>query len=283
MLQSCLLLLKVSRPPFWIILPVVFCLGLAYGQHGLADPLFRFTPLMVIQIFMFSFPACLFTFGLNDIHDEAGDRLNPRKTGIEGSRIPDGSHKLVKMSAFGAGVSLLLSSAASANPLNIYFAVTLLATAYVYSTPPWRFKTRPPLDIITAGILGFLAPFGMGFSLADDAMNLPVHALFFTLCVMGFHAFSTISDYSSDKEIGDRTFAVAFGKRAAALLPVPIFLCGFFLIRVDYVRIFFLACAILSLLSAIFPSEKLARYSCIAMFLGAAFSSCFWLGTLALR
>lgn len=238
---------------------------------------------MVVQLLMLTFPVCLFTFGLNDIHDEAADQLNPRKKGMEGIKIPEGSHKLVKVSASWAGLLFLLASAASANPVNIYFAVTLLATSYVYSTPPWRFKTRPPLDIITAGILGFLAPFGMGFSFVDNALDLPVHAYFFTLCVMGFHAFSTISDYSVDKKIGDRTFAVAFGKRAASLFPAVIFLCGFLLIRVDYVRIFFLICAVLSSLSAVFPSERLARYSCIAMFLGAAFISGFWIWGLVIK
>jgi len=238
---------------------------------------------MLLQIFMLTFPVCLFTFGLNDIYDEAADQINPRKTGIEGTRIPEGSHKLVKVSAFWAGALFLFSSTASASLANVYFAVTLIVTSYVYSTPPWKFKTRPPLDIITAGILGFLAPFGMGFSFVDNALNLPVHAYYFTFCVMGFHAFSTISDYSVDKIIGDRTFAVAFGKRAAALFPAAVFLSGFFLIRVDYVRTFLLISAVLCFISAVFPSEKLARYSCIAMFLGAAFISGFWMLNLLVK
>lgn len=277
MLQSLLELLRISRPPLWIVLPLIFCLGLAYGQHGLTDPSFRLTPFMIAQIFMLSFPMCLFTFGLNDIHDRASDRLNPRKRGIEGTLLAEGSQKPVKVAAFWAGVLFLCVSAASADPGHVYFAVMLLVFSYAYSTPPWRFKTRPPLDIVSAGVLGFLAPFGMGFSLVDNALDLPFHAFFFTMCVMGFHAFSTISDYSADKTVGDRTFAVAYGKRAAALLPALIFLCCLFVIRVVYIKVFFVVCAALCLASAAFPSEKLARYSFLAMFLGATVISGSWI------
>ncbi len=283
MWQSFMELLKISRPPFWVILPLVFCLGLAHGQHGFNDPSFQFTPLMMIQMFALTFPICLFTFGLNDIYDIASDQINPRKTGFEGIRLEAHLNKLVKNSAACAGLLFICSSAASANPANLYFAVTLIVFSFIYSVPPWRLKTRPPLDIISAGILGFLAPFGMGFSFVGNVLNFPFQAYFFTLCVMGLHAFSTISDYTIDRQTGDRTFAVAYGKRTAALLPAATFLCCFFLIRLEYIRIFFLTCAVLSFISSIFPSEKLARYSCISMFLGAVVISGFWIFCLVLK
>ncbi|WP_291321866.1 hypothetical protein, partial [Desulfonatronospira sp.] len=80
MWKSLLILLKASRPPLWPALPLVFCMGLIYGEYGLLSPDFRFTPLMLLQMAMLSFPLCLFTFGLNDIHDHASDSINPRKT-----------------------------------------------------------------------------------------------------------------------------------------------------------------------------------------------------------
>jgi 4-hydroxybenzoate polyprenyltransferase len=39
-----------------------------------------------------------------------------------------------------------------------------------------------------------------------------------TAMVMGFHAYSTIMDYSVDKKIGVKTFATIFGKRNASFL-----------------------------------------------------------------
>jgi chlorophyll synthase len=238
---------------------------------------------MIFQLLLLSFPLCLFTFGLNDIHDHRSDRMNPRKRGIEGTLLETRYHRMVRMAAFGVGVLFLSVSAATLNAANLYFAVTLLCLAYVYSVPPWRLKTRPPLDVISAGILGFFAPFGLGFSLVDDATLLPLQAYCFTCCVMGFHAFSTIMDYDVDRRVGDRTFAVAYGKRAAALFPAAIFLCSLPVVRVDVVRDFFIACLILFVATAVFPSEKFARYTFLALFLGAVVMVGGWIGSVMLR
>ena len=277
MWPKIILLLKISRPPLWIALPLVFCMGLVYGKHGPAsDPAFQCTALTILQMILLSFPACLFTFGLNDVHDYASDLTNPRKGGVEGALADPSHHRLVVRTAIAAGLAILLASATTANPANLFFTVAFLVLAYTYSTPPWRLKVRPPLDVISAGIIGFLAPFALGFSFVDNALALPLQAYYFTFCVMGFHAFSTIMDYSVDKGIGDRTFAVAYGKRTAALFPAVIFLCSLFMVSVPYVKGFFIACSAVSVLVAVFPSEKLARYSFLAMFLAAAASVVFW-------
>ena len=151
MWKSLLILLKASRPPLWPALPLVFCMGLAYGEYGLTDPSFRFTPLMLLQMAMLSFPLCLFTFGLNDIHDHASDSINPRKTGIEGTPLPISRHRLVRNAAFVSGGLFFCVSLATLNPANVYFAGAILVLSLAYSTPPWRLKTRPPLDVVTAG------------------------------------------------------------------------------------------------------------------------------------
>jgi len=282
MLQHFIILLKISRPPLWIALPLVFCMGLAYGQRGLMDSSFRFTPLIILQMFMHSFPICLFTFGLNDVYDYASDQLNPRKKGIEGILLETRYHRTVKIAAWAVGIVFLSVSAATANLANVYFSATLLCLSYVYSAPPWRLKIRPPLDVVSAGILGFFAPFALGYSFVDDAMALPLHAYYFTCCVMGLHAFSTIMDYDVDKRSGDRTFAVAYGKRAAALFPAAIFLCSLFIVRVNYIRGFFMACLVLSVMTAVIPSERIARYSFLAMFLGAVAIVSVWIASLVL-
>jgi len=280
MWQRFLLLVKTSRPPLWIALPLVFCMGLAYGQRGLTDPSFRFTPLIILQMCLLSFPICLFTFGLNDIHDHVSDQMNPRKKGIEGVRLETRHHRMVKIAALGVGIVFLGVSAATVNLLNVFFAVTILCLSYVYSAPPWRLKTKPPFDVVSAGILGFFAPFALGYSFVDNATALPLQAYYFTCCVMGFHAFSTIMDHDVDELIGDRTFSVAYGKRAAALFPAIIFLCSLFIVHITYIRIFFMACLVLCITVAVVPSERIARYSFLAMFLGAVATVSVWIASL---
>ena len=190
---------------------------------------------------------------------------------------------MVKIAAWAVGIVFLCVSAATANLANVYFSVALLCLSYVYSAPPWRLKIRPPFDVVSAGILGFFAPFALGYSFVDDATALPLHAYYFTCCVMGLHAFSTIMDYDVDKRSGDRTFAVAYGKRAAALFPAAIFLCSLFIVRVNYIRGFFMACLIVFIVVAVKPSEKIARYSFLAMFLGAIAIVSVWIASFVTR
>ena len=161
--------------------------------------------------------------------------------------------------------------------------MVIVCLSYVYSVPPWRLKIRPPLDALSAGILGFFAPFALGYSFVDDATALPLQAYYFSCCVMGFHAFSTIMDYDIDKHCGDRTFAVAYGKRYAALFPAVIFLCSLFIVRVNYIKIFFTVCLVLFIVVAVIPSEKIARYSFLAMFLGAIAIVSVWIVSVVLR
>jgi len=283
MWQKSMILLKVSRPPLWGALPLVFCLGLAYGKRGLTSPDFQFAPLMLLQILMLSFPICLITFGLNDIHDYASDRINPRKRGMEGILLPVQYHKLVQRAVLSAAVIFCILSFATLSLLNVFFAVTLLTLSYVYSTPPWRLKTKPPLDAVVAGIIGFMSPFSLGYSFVDDATALPLHAYLFTFCVMSLHAFSTIMDYDVDKISGDRTFAVAFGKRTAALLPAVIFLFAIYFIHVIYVKVFFVLCIVLFLVVFFIPSERMARYAFLSIFIGAIIVVSIWIGELIIH
>lgn len=274
---SLSMLLKISRPPLWIALPMVFVMGMAYGGRGLTHPDFKFTPLMVIQMVWLSFPLCLFTFGLNDIHDHASDQINPRKGGIQGVRLDSCYHRSVKTVSFAAGVIFLCISAGTRNPVNLYYAVALLLLAYTYSTPPWRLKARAPLDVLTAGIMGFLAPFALGYSFVDDAAALPFQAWYFTVCVMGFHSFSTIMDYTVDVGMNDRTFATAYGKRAAALFPAGVFLFSLIVISSFHVRFVFMLFAVMSVIVAVFPLERLARYFFLVMFFSAAGALAWWI------
>jgi 4-hydroxybenzoate polyprenyltransferase len=283
MWHKILVLLKISRPSFWIALPLAFGMGLAYGQRGLTDPCFRLTPLIILQMGMLSFPFCLFTFGLNDIHDYPSDQMNPRKMRIGGIRPLTRDFGMVKIAAFCAGIAFLCVSAATVNLANGYFAVTMLCLSYVYSAPPWRLKIRPPFDAVSAGILGFFAPFALGFSFVDDAAALPFQAYYFTCCVMGFHAFSTIMDYDGDKRSGDRTFAVTYGKRAAALFPAAITLCSLFFVRVNYLKAFSMVGLVMFVVVAVNPSERIAGYFYRVMYVAALAVVSVWIASLVLR
>ena len=274
--ESLILLLKVSRPLAWAVLPLVFCMGLVLGEKGVRDASFQFTPLMIIQMLSLSFPFCLMTYGVNDVFDCASDRMNPRKGGFEGARLQKTHHRLLIKAAVAAGVFFITVSLLTQSLLNVFYAFSMLVLAGAYSIPPWRLKVRAPLDVVTAGIIGVLGPFALGYGYVDDAAHIPLQVYYFSLCVMGFHAFSTIMDYRIDKKQGDRTFAVAYGKRAAALFPALVLLFSPAVLRETCVRVFCLFCLAVFICVAVYPSERIARFSFWFIYIGALLTLPAW-------
>src|SRR4029077_8116576 len=90
--------------------------------------------------------------------------------------------------------------------------------AWLYSVPPLRLKERPPLDSLANGLGYFLLPFTMGYSLNADPRSMPLKFYLLALCVCGVHALATAADFDADRAAGHRTMAVAFGRRAAAVV-----------------------------------------------------------------
>lgn len=272
------LLIRVSRPVFWVIIPLVYVIGLAYGRYGLSYDGFQVTAPLVLQLFSLSFPFCLFTCGINDIHDRESDQHNPRKkAGLEGGRLKAGNHVFVFRAVLLSGLFVMAAAVCTWNLLNIYYTVILLIFAYAYSAPPARLKARTPLDLVAAGVIAFLAPFALGYSMVDNALTLPLEVYLFTFCVMGIHAFSTIVDYDTDKRVGDNTFAVVWGKRAAALVPAAAFGLTIFFLNETITRAYFGFCIGLFLLVAVFLAPQAARWCLRFIYVGFVTAVAAWI------
>lgn len=138
----------------------------------------------------------------------------------------------------------------------------LLVFSHQYSAPPLRLKEKPPLDSFSNGIIYYYAPLLLGVSYGAAFFDIPIQAYYILACVTGIHSFSTVMDYGPDKLAGDRTFAVAFGKRAASLFTVIVFAIAFLFssFQGSAVGYYLLFCAILSGIITVVPSERLARY-----------------------
>jgi 4-hydroxybenzoate polyprenyltransferase len=260
--NKLILLVKVSRPLGWVICPLFFMLGFTQVHAS-------FTPIAVVEVVLLSFPLCVFLYGINDVYDYKSDRLNPRKKLVEGIKLQPADHKFVKKAAFAAAILLLAASAFTGNIFNFFSMVALLFFSYFYSAPPLRFKVIPPLDSLSNGLLYFMAPFALGFSFGEQPIGVIAKYSLLALCVAGFHSFSTIMDFSFDKKISDRTFAVVFGKRAAAVFSLAVYVSALSLARFNLiVVIYLLFSSILFLTTAVYPSEKLAHRFFMALFYG---------------
>ena len=90
--------------------------------------------------------------------------------------------------------------------------IGLTIISFVYNAPPFRFKTRPGLDLLTNGIsLGFLLPLS-AWSINEPILEFPRLYLFATFCyLMALYCPTMAVDVSFDRRFGIQTFATKFG------------------------------------------------------------------------
>ena len=283
-LFSLLLLIAVSRPAGWFSFPIFFLMG------SVSSGSTTITPLFISQILLLSFPFCIFGYGLNDIYDYDSDRRNPRKGLFEGIVLQPEYHSFVKNVSFIVISLLFFTSFLTLNIFNIFGMVLLVSLGYFYSSPPLRFKERPPLDSITNGIGYFFAPFFLGFSFSGSIfLNAGKGILWIDVClitaiIMGFHAYSTIQDFDVDKKIGVKTFATIFGKRGASFFALVVSILALFFatssILFKPVTYYYLGlCGLLFFITLVLPSEKLAKRGFFWLWIGFFLWPIIWLLT----
>jgi 4-hydroxybenzoate polyprenyltransferase len=269
-MKNLKLIFSVSRPLFWAIGPLVFLSGLFYSKGNLSY-------LPFIQMLLLAFPGSIVAYGLNDIYDYDSDRLNKRKKSLWGVALKPKHHKFVLKCVFVSSFILFASAFLSFNMLNILSMIVLLTSLFMYSVKPIRLKERPPLDSISNGVI-VLSTFILGYSFGNSLLNLNLEIILLSLCVCGIHIYTTLVDYTPDNKSKTKTFAIIYGKRTAALIPMIVFLFTIFSVQLKWPIVFFLSfCAVLFAISSSFPSEKLAGIFAKFIFAGFLVFSCLYL------
>jgi len=263
------LLLRASRPVFWPVGTLIFLGGLFYSHAELSPP-------ALLLALALSFPACLFAFGINDCFDWKADRKNPRKNGVDGVALSANEREPVFRAAVLCGALVAALFLLQQNMPSALFMLAALAIGYAYSAPPLRLKEKPPLDSLANWAI-CLFVFLSGYSMGGDATQVFLKAAAGGLCIAGFHAFTTIPDCTADRKAGLATFAVRYGKRAAALFAAAA--CAVSLafgqLTTPQLQLQLSAAIALFAAMAVCPDEKLAKWAGIAIyaaFLIAAFS-----------
>ena len=202
--------LKVSRPGLWSTAAWFYLLPT--GRSGVLGS-WQFW----LGLFYVTFPLGFFLYGWNDLGDRETDRLNPRKgnylfgargTDEQLARLP--LHIACTQAPF---VALFLAQ--EGTRMLGWFAALALANT-LYNTPPFRWKSRPPLDLVNQ--VGYLLVFVLG-SWLDDLPQLPWATFVFGgLFAMHSHLFGQIMDILPDRQAGRRTTATLLGVRASKLL-----------------------------------------------------------------
>ncbi len=166
-------------------------------------------------------------FSLNGYYDRKSDALNPRGLTL---RNPLSESTFISKEIIFLWVVFLWSLPV---PLNIYFipnSLTLpklvyaflaygiaLMGSFFYSVPPFRFKSRPFLDLsVTFFIIGFFVPFYIGLLGSKSLVSFDLLLLGISLnliLIAGVHLPTMLIDLEIDKQAGDQTTAVYLGKK----------------------------------------------------------------------
>jgi len=206
-------LLAASRPRFWLYLAGPALVGVAWAARDPGD-LLGLGPLAVIGYFLL--PANLFLYGVNDRFDAPVDAHNPRKS-ESGPEVQYRESRWVwavvlTAGALGLGLAALFVSNRG-GALAAGSVLGFIALAVAYSTPPFRFKGRPPLDSVSNGL--YVLPGLAGYVAVAGVAPPLVVVVAGWLWTMAMHTFSAIPDVEPDRAAGVATTATVLGQAGA--------------------------------------------------------------------
>ncbi|MEC7493853.1 MAG: UbiA prenyltransferase family protein [Candidatus Thermoplasmatota archaeon] len=165
------------------------------------------------------------TFVLNHICDIELDKKNPRK---EFSLLVRGSVSL--KTSWILFWTLQLSCIILSLRFNLEFLYCILgltAISFAYNMEPFRFKSRPGLDLVSNGLsLGLLIPLA-AWSIDQPLLEFPKLFFLSTICyLLALYCPTMAIDVEFDKSFGIQTFATKFGAEFTMKLSWFFTICG---------------------------------------------------------
>ena len=198
------LLLKISRPRFWIYVFGPYLIGLAAAAKDRDD--FLGVEALVFALY-FLLPANLLIYGINDIFDYETDKRNPKKQDYETLVEPAQRKSILFYIGLLNIPFILLSFVIFDRP-----SIALLAFLFfsvLYSAPPIRAKTKPFLD--SAFNILYVFPGVFSYALLSGSFPSWAALLAAGCWTAAMHAFSAIPDIKVDKDAGINTIATFLG------------------------------------------------------------------------
>jgi 4-hydroxybenzoate polyprenyltransferase len=141
----------------------------------------------------------------------------------------------------GFAAALLVGGVPIAGLVGARFAAVYVVCAVLsvlYSVPPFRFKARAGLDVLTnASGYGALTAYA-GWAAADRALSPPIVnvVLAFFCFFVGFYPLTQIYQFVEDAQRGDRTLALSLGKTNALRVAVSGVVAGFSFLAVEVLQ-----------------------------------------------
>jgi 4-hydroxybenzoate polyprenyltransferase len=216
---------------FWMVGFTPFFIGYVVSSEKLYsfDLLYGF---LIIALLTSS------TFVLNHICDIDLDKKNPRK---EFSLLVRGTISL--QTSWSLFWILQLSSVILSLKFGLEFVYCILGLtfiSFVYNMKPFRFKSRPGLDLLSNGIsLGLLIPLA-AWSINQPLVEFPKLFFLSTICyLLALYCPTMAIDVEFDQNFGIETFATRFGAEFTMKLSWFFTICGVSLLLLSgYLEIF---------------------------------------------
>lgn len=205
-------LLKISRPRFWLYLLGSYMVGFVAGSSSLSTQL---STVFLTHLFLFSLPANLFLYAVNDIYDAQTDKHNPKKN-IKEVRLSPSDRSYLFTLLPGLFGLLIVTAFSQPNNLSRLLMTLFIFLAFFYSAPPLRFKAVAGLDF--ASNVLYIIPGLLGFAQLTGSLPTAWVIVGASLFTWGLHLFSAIPDINVDRKAGVITTAVALGYEKSLLL-----------------------------------------------------------------
>lgn len=205
------IILKISRPRFWLYTAGPFAVGLIAAADSWQS---LGKPFLLLELAYFILPANLMLYGVNDLFDSETDRLNHKKQNQEYLLKTD---QVFFLAVLVGACTVMGLSLAFLNPqISRKWWLLFLLLSWLYSAAPVRFKARPFLDFLS-NIL-YIAPAGIAYSyLSGHSFSAPV-LIAAWLWVGAMHLFSAIPDIKADRQAKIMTTAVLLGRNYSLIL-----------------------------------------------------------------
>jgi len=219
-------LVQVSRPGLWSTTAMFYLMPLGHAD------LFRSGKLW-LGLFFVLFPLGFLLYGVNDIVDAEGDRLNPRKgTFLFGSRGAREQLSTLKWQVAVVQIPFLLTFYFLVGPRILWWYAVLLLAVGLYNAPRLAWKGRPPFDVLIQA--SYLLVFVLS-SWLNNAPQLPWQTFVFgALFAMHSHVFGEVMDIEPDRLSGRTTTATLIGR-----VPAKFLIAGFLSIETALVYFYF--------------------------------------------
>lgn len=237
--------IRLLRPIAWITFLLPFSVGLGLGLTSKGNPFH------ILFAFIAFISWMSFSFLVNAIADKEVDRFHDgRSKDMNLSFQPLVTGEVSEKEALYLSVIFLFTSLLFAWLVNPFFLLLIFIVdifGYVYSMPPFRFKTKPIVDILcnalSAGVV-YIAGLSIGGANMDLIMILGVFIMAST-----FYIPTVVTDYSFDKKAGLNTSAVFFGPKKILkvmyLLTAIILLIGIIVLLISNLELKVLALLII--------------------------------------